>query len=256
MSFAPIKKRRLGERVAEAIRDAILGGEFLPGDPLPSERVLATRFEVNRSSIREALTRLEALGLVEIRHGGSTTVRDFLTTAGLQLLPFLIAPGGVPNLPLLGDLLELRKALMGWTARRATEKLGGEVPRELRSLVSKMEESLGSPRKLKVLDFDFFQALVRLTGNRVLILVMNAIRQVYLHEPKLFDALYTSDTFDIAYHKEVLEAMSAGDSERAGTMLERYASLAGRLTDAPEGDLAKQPGRIEPARPETMEMEQ
>jgi fatty acid metabolism transcriptional regulator FadR len=226
MTFAPIKKQRIGEQVADALRESILRGEFLPGDPLPSERELATRFQVNRASIREALTRLETLGLLEIRHGGATTVRDFLTTAGLQLLPFLVAPGGVPNLALLADLLELRVALLKWTARQATRRKNAKALQKLRELISCMERNEATPRQLKVWDFDFFQTMVKMTENRVLILVVNAIRQVYLGQPELFDQLYATTVFDTAYHRTALAAMTAGDGDGAARAMEQYGTAA------------------------------
>ena len=233
MTFSPIKKKRIGERVAVALRESILRGEFLPGDSLPSERDLAARFQVNRASIREALTRLETLGLLQIRHGGATRVRDFLTTAGLQLLPFLVAPGGVPDLPLLKDLLDLRVALLGWTARRAAQrlqdapdlKLAGSF-KKLQSLVKKMEQARSQPQKLKILDFDFFQTMVHMTQNRVLILVVNAIRQVYLSQPELFDHLYQPGIFDTTRHRATLRALDAGDKKKAAKAMEAYGKIA------------------------------
>ena len=91
MSFAPVKRLKLAEQLASSIRSAIIQGTYGPGDTLPSERDLAGQFEVNRSSVREAILRLEAWGLVEVKQGGGTRVRDFLTSAGLQVLPFLTA---------------------------------------------------------------------------------------------------------------------------------------------------------------------
>ena len=62
--------------------------------PLPSERRLAEVLGVSRPAVREALQRLSQAQLVEVRHGGSTTVRDFRTFGGLDLLPRLLVRDG------------------------------------------------------------------------------------------------------------------------------------------------------------------
>ena len=68
------RPERIADKIAEKLRSAIVGGRLRPGDALPSERELAEQYDVNRSSIREAMGRLETWGLVKIRHGGATRV--------------------------------------------------------------------------------------------------------------------------------------------------------------------------------------
>ncbi len=70
----PRARGGVADRLAASLRTSIVRGRLRPGDPLPSERELADQYEVNRSSVREAMKRLEAWGLVKIRHGGATRV--------------------------------------------------------------------------------------------------------------------------------------------------------------------------------------
>ncbi|HJN75910.1 MAG TPA: FadR/GntR family transcriptional regulator [Myxococcota bacterium] len=222
MPFAPIRKRKLGEQIAESIRDAILGGELTAGESLPSERRLADRFGVNRSSVREAVRRLEALGLVEVRHGGGTIVNDVLATAGLQILPFLIAPNGELDPKLLADLLDIRVALMGFTASRAAR---GEGPLDdLEALVEAME-SERDPGRLQTLDFDFFELLVVRSDNRVLGLINNAVRRVYNTHAELFAMLYGGG-IDTTPHRRTLEALRTGDADGARRAMEAHGLIA------------------------------
>src|SRR5262249_9227490 len=86
-------RQKVAERVATSLRRAIVEGRFGPGDAPPPERDLADRYDVNRSSIREAMKRLEAWGLVRIRHGGATRVSDFFLSAGLEIVPYLVEVG-------------------------------------------------------------------------------------------------------------------------------------------------------------------
>ena len=111
-AFIPVTGTRVADQVAGALRESILRGDYPPGSRLPAERDLASRFDVNRSSVREAITRLAAWGLVDVRHGGGVTVADFLTESGLHLLPWLLAPNGTLDPDLMRDLFTVRVALL------------------------------------------------------------------------------------------------------------------------------------------------
>src|SRR5687767_6726808 len=75
---------------AQEIREAIVGGEIQAGTRLPPERALAERFGVNRVTVRGALARLEAEGLVDVRQGSGYTVRRWTRTGGPELVGTLV----------------------------------------------------------------------------------------------------------------------------------------------------------------------
>ena len=79
-----------------------------PGESLPSERRLAEVLGVSRPAVREALKRLTAAGLVEVRQGDATTVRDFRRHAGLDLLPRLLIRAGELDVSVVRSILETR----------------------------------------------------------------------------------------------------------------------------------------------------
>ncbi|CAH0203849.1 FadR family transcriptional regulator [Peribacillus simplex] len=72
--------------VVESLRSMIEADSLLPGDKIPSERELSDRFNVGRSSVREALRALELLGLIETRRGEGTFIRDFQEHKLVELL--------------------------------------------------------------------------------------------------------------------------------------------------------------------------
>ena len=82
MALQPVIRRSVPQEVFEQIATDVLSGEMQPGESLPSERRLAEVFGVSRPAVREALKRLSAAGLVEVRQGDVTTVRDFRRHAG------------------------------------------------------------------------------------------------------------------------------------------------------------------------------
>jgi DNA-binding FadR family transcriptional regulator len=222
--FSPVRRRKIADQVAESIRDAILGGSLGTGETLPSERTLAERFGVNRTTVREAVQRLEAWGLVEIRQGGGTRVTDFLTTAGLQLLPFLIAPSGNLDPKLLIDLMDLRVAVLGFTADRAARNTPDVTG--LTAWLTKLDLAQ-APALRQTLDLDFYEELVRLSDNRVLSLLANAIRQVYRVNSALFSAVY-QEPLDTTHHHQAVKAVAEGDTVGARAAMEAYGCLAMR----------------------------
>ncbi|RDH79152.1 FadR family transcriptional regulator [Mycolicibacterium moriokaense] len=108
MALQPVNRRSVPEEVFEQIVSDVLSGEMAPGQTLPSERRLAEVLGVSRPAVREALKRVSAAGLVEVRQGDATTVRDFRRHAGLDLLPRLLLRAGELDLPVVRSILEAR----------------------------------------------------------------------------------------------------------------------------------------------------
>ncbi len=219
--FSPIQKIKAAQQAA-SIREAIVTGDLAPGDAIPSERTLAEDFSVNRSTIREALNHLEAWGFVAIRQGGSTTVRDVLSTAGLHLLPWLIAPRGEPDPKLIRDLLELRVMVLSWTARLAARRPAADLS-GLHAMVAEMS---APDADTQTLDFDFFEGLIAVTDNQVLAMLGSALRDVYFTHRAVFTPLYTAARFDPTLHRAALAAIAAGDAAAAAAAMEAHARRA------------------------------
>src|SRR4051794_1326648 len=83
-------------RVFSRLVEDVLSGRYEPGEKLPTQRALAAELDVNMASVREAVKRLEQLGLVEVRHGDAMRVTDWRTSGGLDVIAHvLFAAGGV-----------------------------------------------------------------------------------------------------------------------------------------------------------------
>lgn len=108
MPLQPVNRRSVPEDVFDQIMAGVLAGEMAPGDSLPSERRLAEVLGVSRPAVREALKRLAATGLVEVRQGDATTVRDYRRHAGLDLLPRLLLRDGELDVPVVRSIVETR----------------------------------------------------------------------------------------------------------------------------------------------------
>ena len=108
MALQPVTRRSVPEDVFEQILAEVLSGEMRPGSRCPVSVALAEVLGVSRPAVREALKRVAAAGLVEVRQGDATTVRDFRRHAGLDLLPRLLVRGEKLDVSVVRSILEAR----------------------------------------------------------------------------------------------------------------------------------------------------
>lgn len=98
------------EEIAESLTQDILRGQYRTGERLPSERDLAVRFEANRGAVREAMKKLEQLGIANIQPGGARVAP--LQEASLDVIGHLLAVGEVPDSKLVLHIIEVISALV------------------------------------------------------------------------------------------------------------------------------------------------
>lgn len=138
--FRPPLRRRIHESVAEQLRDAILDGRFAVGKRLPPERELALEFQVNRTSVREAIKVLEGLGLVRVRQGAGAMVQP-LTHWSLSVLPHMIHRHGRTDAQAMAEVAEVLNPLFLEMARLAIARHRPPQLAALRSLREVMADA-------------------------------------------------------------------------------------------------------------------
>jgi len=116
------------ELIAQRLRSEILDGLYKPGQRLPAEREIASRLGVHRSSVREALKRLQELRLVVIRRGDGSRVAP-IAGASAELIRDLLLAGGRLDRILAEQILDVREILIAGAARLAVERGGPYLPR-------------------------------------------------------------------------------------------------------------------------------
>ncbi|MFP4388103.1 MAG: FadR/GntR family transcriptional regulator, partial [Desulfococcaceae bacterium] len=131
--FKKIPQRKVSHRVCDQIQELIASGRLRPGERLPSERELTALFDVSRSSVREAILKLECLGFVEQRHGEGTFIKS-VTDAPLAEAGAVL----VGREDFLFDLMEVRNELETWAAALAAERASDAEIREMREIVAAM----------------------------------------------------------------------------------------------------------------------
>ena len=164
--FQPPRRRRLHQDVAEQLRDAILDGRYRPGDKLPPERELADEFQVNRTSVREAIKVLEGLGLVSVRQGDGATVLP-LIDASFGVLPAMVFHGGRADLAFLAELHEVMRPLLFEMGRLAIERSTPAQVAELKALRDVIADGARELEERARALRDLLVVLSDMTGNRV-----------------------------------------------------------------------------------------
>jgi GntR family transcriptional regulator, transcriptional repressor for pyruvate dehydrogenase complex len=191
--LAPVQRKNLSEQVFGQIRDEILAGRFVPGERLPAERVLCETMSVNRSSVREALKRLEQARLIEVRHGEGSVVLDFRITAGIELLADLVASSRTPARTGLRSVLEFRSLIMPEVARLAALRIDASELEGVDALVEALEAcDIDDVGRFQELDFEFHHALARAGDNLAFLLILNSVRNIYHRVRDEFAAMFAN----------------------------------------------------------------
>jgi GntR family transcriptional regulator, transcriptional repressor for pyruvate dehydrogenase complex len=216
MTLRAVEKRSLPDEVFEQLTAEIVSGRYAPGATIPSERDLSEVFAVNRHVVREAVKRLEQIGLVKVIQGGRTRVLDFRRTAGLDLLAIVAehAEAFDAPLPLLAATLEMRAGIGVDLARMCAQRAGSDVGPELVE-ISEQLATVKEGAELVGLDETFWQCILDGAGNLAYQLAFNSlIRAVHaVHAfsvPWLEQELSRSD-----YRRPIAAAIAAGDAEAA-----------------------------------------
>src|SRR5438067_1522478 len=121
MAQQTIQRTLVSDQVFRLLCEQVLSGRYEPGELLPTQRRLAADLGVNMASVREAVKRLEQLGLVEARQGEGMRVRDWRAHGGLDVVAHALFRAGGVDRGLLASLLEARRLLLTEAARLAAE---------------------------------------------------------------------------------------------------------------------------------------
>lgn len=246
MAVVPFRapaRRRLHEDVAEQLRDAILDGRFAAGTKLPPERDLAIEFDVNRTSIREAIKVLEGLGLVSVRQGDGATVRP-LVDASLEVLGPMIFHGGRVDLELVGQMGEVMRPLLLEMGRLAIERFRHEdliAIRTLRDVAA--DERLSREERYRALH-DTLVVLADMTGNRVWQMLGRRLRAL-LQQPPLCAARERLRRDPARFVSIMDSCLAALAAKRTTAAVERLQQLIGLLGDV-RTDLDARPSKSRP----------
>lgn len=226
MPLSPVARRSVPDEVYDQLLGEMLGGDLAAGEPLPSERRLAEVLGVSRPAVREALQRLASAGFVDVRQGGSTTVRDFRRLGGLDLLPRLLLARGGLDLAVARSILEARAHVGPRIAELAAARGGPEAARLLDRAVADLAADDDGVRRQHVA-LVFWEHLVEAADSVTFRLMFNSMRAAYVPLIEALAPLMAAEVDRVESYAALAEAVRAGDADLAGA---RAADLLGAAT--------------------------
>lgn len=215
MEYKRIKPKKIYEQVADSLIEMIKAGQLKPGDKLDSVEQLAQNFDVGRSAVREALSGLRSMGLVEMRQGEGTYIKEFdpkrftlpVSTA------FLMKQKDVK------ELYQVRKVLEVGTAGLAAEHYQENDLLEMERALVVMEHAKGNEKLAERADTEFHLAIAQATHIDLLINLMGSVAELMsetIREARQI-LLYTEDRADLLLdeHKRIFAAIKSRQSDQA-----------------------------------------
>lgn len=238
----PVQRVTLSNQIAERLIDLIGSDKLRAGDELPSETRLAAAFNVSRPVIREALSHLAALRMVELSNGRPARVMP--VTPGLLGVYFEWAVRqDVGNIL---ELHELRRAIESMCAELAATRATAEEKHTLESTAADMRQAIGSPARYSELDANLHMAIISCAHNALLRHLAEAIQgplratieaglQPLTDQPDRLERMQRG-------HEAIVEAILESDGAKARSLMQEH------LTGASQR-IASQLQRLSPQAP-------
>lgn len=206
--------------VFEQLRHQILTGAIPAGDRLPNERELAARLGVNRSSVREAVRKLEGLDLVAVRHGQGTFVRTPSESSALQVVEALLREPRAITVDLLRQILAFRRDVVLRVVTLAAGAHHADHLARARGLLEREAEEGPDPERALELDVEMNQLLGEASGN----LMYRVVSNLFTRLIRQLGPLYYNERRDhrrsLETHRRLLDALEARDGDEARRILE------------------------------------
>jgi GntR family transcriptional regulator, transcriptional repressor for pyruvate dehydrogenase complex len=206
-AFAPVLKQSLSDKLAQRIRAMIQQGDYGQGDRLPPIMEMAKRFSVGHPTIREALKKLETMGIVEIRHGSGVYVSrsdDVLMLASPDY-------AGTVTKKLLLDLIDARMPLEMKSVADAVKHATLDDLVEMKRLLKTAGDNFDNDVLLNETNMGFHRQIAIASGNTVLLQLLDVLRDLFTEEQRLILGIFGSRERDHREHLAILDALESRD---------------------------------------------
>ena len=210
-SFEPVVKQSLPDKLARQIRGTIQSGNYRRGDRLPPIVEMAKRFEVGQPSIREALKKLEAMGVVQIRHGSGV----FVSRSEEVLV--LASPdyAGTVTKKLLLDLIRARIPIEIQSVADCVKNATPEQVRELKRILTNAGQHLADDEVLNSVNMEVHGTIAEASGNSVTAQLLAVLHELFTDEQRLILGIFGSREADHNDHVQILKAIERRDEALA-----------------------------------------
>jgi GntR family transcriptional repressor for pyruvate dehydrogenase complex len=230
VEIAPIKSTRIYEEIVRQIKGMIAEGRLKSGDQLPPERDLAEKFLVSRTSVREALRALESVGLIEIRPGEGTFVREISVDSLVEPLALVL----LSQRAMTSELFEARRLLepsiAGLAARRATR----DEVHEMERILDEQAREIAAGNTGLAQDAAFHAALGTAAHNRAITRIVHALMDLLAQSREEAISTPGRPTRSHEDHRRILDAVKAGDAAAAERAMREHVVAVEALVLGPD----------------------
>lgn len=223
-ALAPMEQGSVVSEVAERLLAYFTSGDIAPGTRLPAERQLAASLGVGRSAIREALAALEILGIVIVRPGSGTYLRDGVS----ELLPRTLSWGLMLGEPRTRELVELRSGLEVQAVELAANRVTDAALERMKAQLDVMEANLDNLAAFVEADASFHREIAAASGNMVLEELLQSIRSLLRIwvDRALTDEGHAESAF--VEHTAIYQALVARDATVVSLTMRAHMATASR----------------------------
>lgn len=215
--FEAVRRNRIYEEIARQI-EKMITDRLKPGDKLPPERQLAEMFAVSRSSIREAIRKLELTGLVEARQGLGTVVCERSHDAVVNPLTAIL----MQKRKLVAELLDVRKMIEPPLAARAALHASPEEVAEMEGILQRQQERMARGDLAIEEDAEFHYAIALAADNSVVLKVLDVLMDLLRDTRERSLQVEGRPQRSMAGHREVLDAIQRQDAAGAEAAMRRH----------------------------------
>jgi len=212
-----IGRTNIQDEVFKQLMDNIMSGKWPPGKKIPSEDHLAKALSVSRVTIRAAIQRLSALGLVSVKQGEGTFIEKYTTSRHLNSLIPLLA---IENRDIM-HLMQLRKILEVGIIEVVAKNISESGIARLEEIYRKMADSTGNREVFAKFDSDFHLALADLSENPLIMVCYSVISDIFSSSMKQIVNIMGPEGA-LYYHKEILHSLRQRDSEKAHELMHEH----------------------------------
>lgn len=224
MSFTRVN---LYEQIADYLEKRILLSQdaWKEGNKIPGEQELADSFGVSRNVIRETIKVLKERGLLESRNG----VGAYITKPDQNLITAMIYRYVLMNEADPEEIYDVRLLLEVFSAQKAAQKIDEVALTRLQDYLKRMDDRSLSIQDRREMDFEFHVEIARLTGNRMLEILVSAMKEVLL--AMMEKGIVSFGGIDDAglRHEQILDALRRHDSSLAGEMMRNHIEASREL---------------------------
>ncbi len=213
--FKPVKKTKVYEEIVDKVKNMIEKGRLQSGEKLPGERELSEVFHVSRSSVREALRALESQGYLESRQGDGTYIASKPVESLVSPLASVIFSEKDSQM----ELFEMRRLIEPHIAHLAAERATEEEIARLEEALILQEQAIAKGETGTEVDKAFHYLMAEATKNKVLLRLTDYMRDLLAESRDKYLQVEGRPEKSIARHRQVLDAIKAGDGELAARVM-------------------------------------